>query len=191
MAGGTAVLFPREDLERGIPARFERIAAAGPDRLAVTAGDRTLTYGELNAAGNRVARAILTRRGAESEPVAVLADHDAAAIAAILGVLKAGKVYLVLDVRHPAARLRTLLAASGAPLIVSGARHLDLARGLATGGPTVLDVDALAPDADTSDPALPLHGRMRASSATRRARRASRRASSGTTAGSCTAPCAT
>ena len=66
--GGPAPAFPREDLERGIPARFEGIAAVGPDRLAVISGDEALTYRAMNAAANRLARAIRASIGPAADP---------------------------------------------------------------------------------------------------------------------------
>ena len=158
-AGGPAPTFPREDVEGGIPARFERIAAAGPDRLVATAGHETLTYGAMNAAANRLARAIRARSGPAAEPVGLLVDHDAAALVEILAALKAGKFYLALDVRHPVPRLRAMLADAGAALVVTGARHLDIARALAAGQSEVLVADAVDPSDDGSDLALALDGR--------------------------------
>lgn len=153
------MLFPREDLERGIPDRFERIAAAGSDRLAVTAGDQALTYGALNAAANRLARAIDAAGGSAGEPVALLVDHDAAALVAILAALKAARIYLALDVRHPVARGRAMLADAGAAVLVTGARHMQTAGALAAGQCRVLVGDEVDPSADASDLARPLDGR--------------------------------
>ena len=55
------------------------------------------------------AQAILTRLGESMEPVALLFDHNASLIVALLAVLKAGKAYVVLDQTHPPARLAAQL----------------------------------------------------------------------------------
>lgn len=51
--------FPESEYETSIPARFEKIVARFPERLAVVDDQRSLTYGELNAAANRIAHGLL------------------------------------------------------------------------------------------------------------------------------------
>jgi amino acid adenylation domain-containing protein len=140
---GTFVGFGADELEQSIPARFERQVRRYPERLAVKTRSHRLSYAELNRAANRVARAILTRRGEGNEPVAVLLDQGAAAAAAMLGVLKAGKIYVPLDPAFPAARLAYMLGDSGAELVLTSADHLTLAEASGARGGRALDVDAL------------------------------------------------
>ncbi|MFQ5684549.1 MAG: AMP-binding protein [Candidatus Binatia bacterium] len=121
------VKFKKEDIEQSIPDRFEKMVRLYPDRLAVKTRDHQLTYDELNKAANRVAHAILEQRGKGNEPVALLFEHGASAIAAILGVLKAGKIYVPLDPSYPLTRLRYVLEDSQAAFIVTDKRHLSLA----------------------------------------------------------------
>jgi amino acid adenylation domain-containing protein len=151
--------FAREEVEGSLPGRFERVAALVPGRPAIIGPDGELTYGALAAAATRLARAILDRRGPASEPVAVLVGHNPAGIVAILGALEAGKVYVTLDVAHPAARLRALVADAGARLVVSAGRHRELARAVAAEAGDVLDMDALDAAGDAGRPAPPLDGR--------------------------------
>src|SRR5262249_35866731 len=47
------------DGDRLLPALFERQAARTPDAAAVTCGTETLTYAELNARANQIARALV------------------------------------------------------------------------------------------------------------------------------------
>src|SRR5687768_14608307 len=56
---GTFAEFPMEDVETSIPARFEKIVRMYPDRVAVKFGDQSVTYAELNAHANRIARMLL------------------------------------------------------------------------------------------------------------------------------------
>src|SRR6185436_13854730 len=91
------VPFPRTALEQSIGARFEAQARRGPDRLAVKHGATAWTYAQLDAAANRVARAILAARGPGAEPVGLVLEQGAWLVAAILGALKAGKIYVPLD----------------------------------------------------------------------------------------------
>lgn len=96
--------FSKEDLEKSIPKRFEKIASIHPDRLALKEGNHTLTYEQLNQAANRMAHAILAERGDQPEPVALLFSQNVQAVIAILAVWKAGKFYVPLDPNSPATR---------------------------------------------------------------------------------------
>ncbi|MCW5851671.1 MAG: AMP-binding protein [Anaerolineae bacterium] len=96
-------------LPRSIPACFEGIVQTYPDRLALVTDTTTWTYAELNRQANRVAHGLLALASAGSEPVALLMDTDAPMMGALMGVLKAGKFFAVLDPAAPDARLRVLL----------------------------------------------------------------------------------
>ena len=140
---GTFVEFPIEDVETSIPERFEKVVQLYPERLAITMGDRSLTYDELNRYANRVARAILDKRGARSEPIALLFDHGIDAIVAIFGTLKAGKFYFALDPLFPAERIAYMLEDSQAGLIVTNNRNVGLARQLTNEFRAVLNTDEI------------------------------------------------
>ncbi len=107
---GTFVEFKKEDIEQSIPDRFEKQVRLYPHRLAVRTNTDLLTYDELNKAANCVARAIVEKRGKGEEPIPLLLEKGAPMIAAILGVLKAGKIYVPLDPLYPQARINTLLS---------------------------------------------------------------------------------
>ena len=77
------VEFKKEETERSIPERFEQQVRRYPDRLAVSSLRHQLTYEAFNRAANRLARAILARRGEGQEPIALLFDHDAPLLIAI------------------------------------------------------------------------------------------------------------
>jgi non-ribosomal peptide synthetase component F len=71
--------------EQSIPARFEQQVERYPAHLAVKSHSDTLTYAALNHTANRVAHAILARRGLGAEPIALLLEPGAPVLAAILG----------------------------------------------------------------------------------------------------------
>lgn len=104
-----------------------------PDRAALVMGPSRTTYDELEATSNRLARqlrAVGCRRG---DRVALLLPKSPVAVTSLLGVLKAGGVYVPVDPANPAARVAAILA-SCAPRIVlvagRGARSLtELAAG--------------------------------------------------------------
>jgi acyl-coenzyme A synthetase/AMP-(fatty) acid ligase/thioesterase domain-containing protein/acyl carrier protein len=98
---------------------IERQSALHPSSLAVTDGSRSLTYSELNRAANRLAHAILARRGPGAEPVGILLPHNADAVVAVVAVLKAGKIRLSLDSQAPPARHREVLGQAGVSFVVT------------------------------------------------------------------------
>jgi non-ribosomal peptide synthetase component F len=128
---GTFVPFPRAEIEASVVARFGRQVGRYPDRLAVKAPGRQLTYAELDAAANRVANALLVRRGRGAEPIALLVPKTAALVVGVLGVLKAGKIYVLLDPAQPSARLGHVLRDCGAGLVLADASCLAMAAELA------------------------------------------------------------
>ena len=127
------VPFSIDNSESSISERFERIVRQHPDRLAVKMGARALTYDELNRTANRIAHAILAQRGTTSEPIALILEQGIDIIAAILGVLKAGKFYVVLDTSMPRDRNAYILENSGAAFIIADAGTSSLARAEARG----------------------------------------------------------
>jgi amino acid adenylation domain-containing protein len=135
--------FEKAAIDHSIPDRFEQQVRQYPNRVAIKTNHRQLTYAELNQAANRVAHAIVDRRGSGNEPIALLFAQDVAVMVAMLGVLKAGKCYVPLDPSHPQTRLMSLLEHSQAGLIVTNTRHLLLAQSLAHAALDVIDTDAL------------------------------------------------
>ena len=119
------------EVEQSVPQRFEEQVSRYPDRLAVRTREHAWTYAQLNREGNRLAHAILAQCGSGEEPIAILLDQGAPAIAAIFGVLKAGKFFLPLDPTFPSARLTTMLEDSQSSLLITDSAQLVLAEELA------------------------------------------------------------
>ncbi len=124
--------FERDEVEQSIAARFEAQAARRPEALAIRDGAREWNYGDLNTRANRIGRALLADApAANGSPVALLFEHGAPAIAAMLGVLKAGRCYVVLNPAHPAARLAAILDDSSAETILTSDLNVAMAQNLA------------------------------------------------------------
>jgi amino acid adenylation domain-containing protein len=138
---GTFVEFKKEEVEQSIPDRFEKIVAKYPERIAVKTKNQVITYKELNEAANRMAGTILASQEQKREPVALLFEHGAQAITAILGVLKAGRFYVPLDPTFPVKRIVSILEDSRAQLLVTNSRHVGLAKRLMKKGSQILDLD--------------------------------------------------
>jgi amino acid adenylation domain-containing protein len=130
---------------------FQGHAARYPDRLAVVSGDLRLTYGELNQAANRIAHLLLARLGSADTSVALLFEPGVSIVAAILGVLKAGKMYVALDPSYPPPRTAYMLEDGQARLLLTDARHMDVAAQLAQGGQAIVSCDDIDPGLPTTN----------------------------------------
>jgi len=128
---GTFVEFTKEEIEQSIPERFEKIARQYPNRIAINVKDQLLTYDELNMAANGVACAILDQHGEANKPVTILMEHGSSVLVAILGLLKAGKIYVPLDPSFPLARLSYILRDTQSDLILTDGKNLPLANQIA------------------------------------------------------------
>ncbi|GIF23080.1 amino acid adenylation domain-containing protein/non-ribosomal peptide synthase protein (TIGR01720 family) [Actinoplanes tereljensis] len=117
---------PRLDVpDTTLPAAIAAQAARVPDAVAVLAGERSLTYRELDdRAGELAARLVAHGAGPESI-VAVAVPRRAELVVALVGVLKSGAAYLPLDPAHPAERHAAALADSGARVVVTTAELID------------------------------------------------------------------
>jgi amino acid adenylation domain-containing protein len=133
---------------------FERQVQQRPDGLAVKMGRHSLSYDQLNRRANQIAHAIQQQRGPQSEPIFVLMDQGIELIAALLGVVKAGKMYVAQETQTPKARLTSILEDTQAPLILTETAHLELAQELASGGPELLAVDGLGAEWPDHNPTL-------------------------------------
>lgn len=153
---GTVVEFKREEIERSIPERFEKIVSLHSDRIAVETADRTVTYAELNAIANRLAREILAGAETAQEPVALLFDNGAALFAAMLGVLKAGRFFVAVDPSLPKARIAVLLEDSRATLVVTDGQYLALAGQVAGTRCRLLDFESIDQSIPATNLGLPV-----------------------------------
>ncbi|HYG61612.1 MAG TPA: amino acid adenylation domain-containing protein, partial [Thermoanaerobaculia bacterium] len=117
---------------------FEEQAARRPQAPAVSGQGTTLSYAELEARANRLARR-LRRLGVGPETrVALCVDRSPEMVVALLGILKAGGAYVPLDPAHPAERLALVLDDSAPQALVTEERWLDR---LAFDGPRILCLD--------------------------------------------------
>ncbi|PSJ26619.1 non-ribosomal peptide synthetase [Streptosporangium nondiastaticum] len=109
----TATAVPPTTLIGPVEAR----AARTPHATALVHGAQTLTYAELNARANRLARHLVALGVRPGTVAAVALPRSTELVVALLAVLKAGGAYLPLDTADPAARLRDVLE-TAAPVCV-------------------------------------------------------------------------
>ncbi|EPH39605.1 putative Dimodular nonribosomal peptide synthase [Streptomyces aurantiacus JA 4570] len=102
-----------------VSALFERRAAEAPDAVALVHGAESLTYRELNARANRLARALVRRGVGGESPVAVAVPRSPEYVMTVLAVLKAGGAYVPLAPDDPAQRLESMLRDARPALLVT------------------------------------------------------------------------
>jgi amino acid adenylation domain-containing protein len=97
---------PLDDTWRGaVHEVFAARAMETPEALAVEDPRERWTYAELDAATDRIARALADAGVGVDDVVAVTGHRSAALVRALLGTMKSGAAFLVLDPAYPAARL--------------------------------------------------------------------------------------
>ena len=148
---GTFVEFPIEDVETSIPMRFEKIVRQYPGRIAVKMGDQSVTYDELNKAANRIAHALIAERGKQTEPVALLINTSISLVASMLGVLKSGKFFVLLDPSLPLARLAINLEEAGSAIVIADRRTVGLAKQARSDRCLVMELEANSADLSVTD----------------------------------------
>jgi amino acid adenylation domain-containing protein len=102
MSSGEQVSRRENETAHGL---IELQARAQPERTAVIADEVSISFGELNAWANRLARHICKRGIKPQGMVGVFLDRGADMIVALLAILKAGAVYVPLDPGYPVERL--------------------------------------------------------------------------------------
>ncbi len=101
---------------------FEQQVARTPDAVAVVAGEKSLTYSELDTRANQVAN-YLRKRGVGPEAlVGVCLGRSPELVVALLGVLKSGGAYVPLDSSYPEERLSFMVSDSSVRVLLTEER---------------------------------------------------------------------
>ncbi|HEV2782401.1 MAG TPA: amino acid adenylation domain-containing protein [Actinophytocola sp.] len=102
----------------GVAELFEAQVARTPDHPALICNGETLTYAQLEAQADRLARWLISRGAGPEKVVALALARSTRLVVAILAILKAGAAYLPLDLNHPAERIELMLADAAPHLIL-------------------------------------------------------------------------
>jgi amino acid adenylation domain-containing protein len=151
----TARAFP---LDQTFQQLFEAQAARTPGSVAAAEEGDRVTYRELNRRANRLARFLLERGVAPEERVSVLSERGLDLLTAMLGIFKAGAVYVPLDPLHPRTRiLQTVEQSASRLVLVADALRPILPEGGISWRPLSLEAAAAAllPDEDLGVRAFP------------------------------------
>ncbi|MER7004921.1 amino acid adenylation domain-containing protein [Dactylosporangium sp. NPDC000555] len=144
-----------------LPELFEAQVRRTPEADAVRFDDKVVSYVELNARSNRLARTLVARGAGPGQRVAIVLPRGVEAVVAVLATLKAGAAYLPIDVNYPAQRIAYVLDDARPHLVVSDRASAPehpavLLLDEPYGAPTTADADLT--DADRTGPLLPAGG---------------------------------
>ncbi|MCA2239162.1 amino acid adenylation domain-containing protein [Mycobacterium avium] len=123
--GNRAVLDLPSLAQVSIPALFAAQVARAADAVAITCGERSFTYREVEESANRLAHLLSGQGAGPGQRVAVVIPRSAEAVVAIFAVLKTGAAYVPIDPGVPAARLQFVLADSAPVAAVTTAEVRD------------------------------------------------------------------
>src|SRR6185503_779166 len=112
----TATDYPRAQCVHEL---FEAQVERTRDALALSCGDDTLTYRDLNERANQLAHYLRARGVSPDTLVGLCIERSADMVVAILGILKAGGAYLPLDPSYPQDRLAFMLEDAGVPVLLT------------------------------------------------------------------------
>jgi amino acid adenylation domain-containing protein len=146
-------VFAVSEIEQPVGRRFEAIARAHPQRVAVRAPGQQWTYERLNAAANRIARGLQAFPD-PGRPVALWLPAGPTLFGAMLGTLKAGRFYVPLDAALGPARLRMVLEAADAAVILTDRSGAADAGRVSGDGARIVRVEEIAADGAPDDLAV-------------------------------------
>ncbi len=104
---------------------FERQAAASPNQIAVVFDDKQLTFAQLNARANGLARELRLRGSGPDVLIGLFADRSIEFVVGMLAILKSGGAYVPVDPLWPAKRISLVLQDTAVPILVAMERSLD------------------------------------------------------------------
>ena len=122
LGAGTGARTPLPDAR--IEQLFARQAAARPDAVAVADEAGPLSYREVDARANRLARALLATGSGSPCRVAICLERGPDLVVGLLAILKSGAAYLPLDPELPAERLHAMLADASVERLLTSERLL-------------------------------------------------------------------
>ena len=99
--------------------QFAAQVARTPDAVAVSADEVRLTYRELDRRANQLAHRLTGLGVRPTDPVALSLERSPELLVAILGVLKAGAVYVPLDNTYPLARKQRIVDNVARPVLLA------------------------------------------------------------------------
>ena len=137
-----------------IVSRFIAQVRCAPKAIAVRAGRRALSYGELNEQANTVAARLLSRApisDPDAPRIGLMCSPGTSLVAGLIGILKAGCAWVPLDPSWPATRLAAMAGDADLSAIVVDATHADRALELSESPIAIVELDD---EASADEPAV-------------------------------------
>ncbi|SNT48390.1 non-ribosomal peptide synthase/polyketide synthase, partial [Rhodococcoides kyotonense] len=130
--------------------RFDAVVASHPKSVAVRFQDESLSYAELDARVNRLARRLIAVGAGPDSLVAVALPRSADLVVALLAVIKSGAGYLPVDPTYPAERIEFMMS-DAAPVAVVTTPEVSAGESMAgVRGAGIPVVDVAQDDSDDS-----------------------------------------
>lgn len=123
--------------------QLEKTLRSRASHLAIKSKSSELTYADLDNLSARCASALLGESANRFAPIALMMSHDANLIAAMIGILRSGGFYFVLNRSLPPARLREIVKEVRPSAIVADSEHAEQARKLSGSGVKFFPFDEL------------------------------------------------
>ena len=119
----TVVEYPSD---KCIHQLFEEQVEKNPDAVAVVFEQEQLTYQQLNAKANQLARYLQTLGVKPETLVGISIDRSLEMVIGLLGILKAGGAYVPIDPSYPTERLSYMLEDSAVPVLLASGAVMEL-----------------------------------------------------------------
>jgi len=142
MRRGEALALPVGGVLEGVLDAWARNVAAHPHAAALQHEDQRISFAELDAASNRLARHLQARGVGAEQRVAVCASRSPALVLGLLAALKAGAACLPLDPMLPAERMAMLLRDAGVHSVLADAQGMVVAQSASSAEASVIALDA-------------------------------------------------
>ncbi len=98
---------------------FENQAEKTPENIAIVDGNKRLNYSELNKEANKLAWALKSKGICKDSIVGVVSGNCIETVVGILGILKAGGIYLPIDPAYPKDRIEYMIQDSGTKMLLT------------------------------------------------------------------------
>lgn len=144
----TATSYPKDST---LTELIDLTSGAYPDKVAVVYKNERLTYARLTEQSNRLADCLITKGVKKGDIIGLAADRSLEMIVSLLGILKAGAVYLPLDPEYPQERITYMLTDSGAKILLLSKAY----RGRFQSGAAEMVIEDIWPDLDSYSAAAP------------------------------------
>ncbi|MFM9154464.1 MAG: condensation domain-containing protein, partial [Methylocystis sp.] len=102
-----------------LPELFAAQVEKSPEAIALLFGEEEVSYRELDARANQLARYLISQNIGPEDIVAIALDRSIEMVVSLLGVLKSGAAYLPLDPEYPVERLTFMLGDSNAKRLIT------------------------------------------------------------------------